>query len=315
MKFIDFKDNYPDEESCKLEFKQYRLNEGITCKLCGGKEHYWLGAKEQFQCKNNSCRFRTSIKSGTVMENSKLSFQYWFIAMHLMSASKMNFSALELQRQIGHAYYLPIFEMMHKLRLVMGKRDSMYQLEKSVELDEGYFTHTDPLERNEATGKTEKLKRGKGSQKQTKVLVLHSREKVPLTLEKSKHRHQSKAKFLKMTVIEDVKANTIDEKVKEQIKPEAKIISDDNTAYTNLKNLVAEHEPHNMKKECPGKILPWVHKAISNSKSIIIAIHHGVSDAYMQNYLNEYCFKYNRRNFGEKLFNRLLICSVLYTWN
>lgn len=315
MKFIDFKDHYPDEQSCKKEFKQYRLTEGITCKKCAGKEHYWLAAKEQFQCKNNSCRFRTSLKSGTVMENSKLSFQYWFIAMHLMTASKMSVSALEMQRQIGHAYYLPVFLMMHKLRISMRKRDAIYQLEESCEIDEGYFKHTDPLETNEFTGKTEDLKRGKGSQKQTTVFVAHSVGEIPLSLLKSKHKHSTKAKYLKMTVIEDVKTETIDAKVKEQITPESKVTSDDNPAYNNLKNIVANHEPHNMKVKCPGKVLPWIHKAISNAKSIQIAIHHGVSEAYMQNYLDEYCFKYNRRYFGEKLFNRLVACAVLYTWD
>ncbi len=66
MKFIDFKEHYPDEESCKLEFKQYRINEGIIYKKCSYTAHYCVAGKEQFQCKNNSCRFRTSLKSGKV---------------------------------------------------------------------------------------------------------------------------------------------------------------------------------------------------------------------------------------------------------
>src|SRR5690606_23666410 len=138
------------------------------------KNHYWLPSKEMYQCENNACRFRTSLKSGTVLENTKLSYQYWFIAMHLMTATKKSISSLELQRQLGHKYYEPVWSMMHKIRRVMSKRDDLYKLDKAVELDEGFFSIAHTLEVNELTGKAEKLKRGKGSQKKAKVLVMAS---------------------------------------------------------------------------------------------------------------------------------------------
>src|ERR1700755_1715807 len=100
MKFIEFLDRYPTEEKCKAEFKSLRDQQGVICKNCEGREHYWLASKEQYQCK--SCSFRTTLKSGTVMENSKLPFKHWFVAMHLMTSTKKTLSALELQRQIGH---------------------------------------------------------------------------------------------------------------------------------------------------------------------------------------------------------------------
>jgi hypothetical protein len=50
--------------------------------------------REQWECKE--CGFRTTIKSGTVMENNKLSFQYWFVTMHLLSCTKKSFSAKEI---------------------------------------------------------------------------------------------------------------------------------------------------------------------------------------------------------------------------
>lgn len=315
MNYIDFKDYYPDEQSCKLAYKGYRLEQGVICKKCGSKDHYWLSSKEMFQCKNNTCRFRTSLKSGTVMENSKLSFYQWFLTMHLMTASKLNISAIELQRQLRHRYYSPVFYMVQKLRLVMGKRDSGYILEGLCELDEGYFTHTDPLTVNEFTDKQEELKRGKGSQKKTKVLVVHSVQTAKLALSNREYKHDTIPKYLKMTVIDDQKSKTIDKAVKSTFKPTAKLITDDNKAYTNLKNLVNNHQPHNVSKVNAVKILPWVHKAISNSKSTLLAVHKGVSHRYMQNYLNEFCFKYNRRAFGEKIMERLLIAAVATTWH
>ena len=53
-----------------------------------------------------------------------------------MTSTKKTFSALEMQRQLGHKRYQPIWEMMHKLRSVMGLRDGKYTLNGVVELDE-----------------------------------------------------------------------------------------------------------------------------------------------------------------------------------
>ena len=100
------------------------------------------------------------------MHGSKLPFQYWFIAMHLITSTKKSFSAKELQRQLGHKRYEPIWFMVHKLRSVMGLRDEQYQLKEEIELDEGFFETV-----SIARDKSEPLKRGRGSQRQTTVLV------------------------------------------------------------------------------------------------------------------------------------------------
>jgi transposase-like zinc ribbon protein len=123
MKLIEFFNQYPDEQSCISSFKACREQEGVICKKCGNRDHYWLKSKKLYECK--SCHFRMSLKSGTLLENSKLPYQYWFIAIHLMTATKKSISALEMQRQLGHKYYEPIWAMMHKIRRVMSERDEL----------------------------------------------------------------------------------------------------------------------------------------------------------------------------------------------
>ena len=57
----------------------------------------------------------------------------------LQTSLSRGFSALELQRQLGHKYYEAIWGMLHKLRLAMGRRDEQYSLSGQIELDEGFF--------------------------------------------------------------------------------------------------------------------------------------------------------------------------------
>lgn len=302
MTLINFIESFPDEESCKLKFKEYRDHVGVVCSKCGGKNHYWKKDKEQYECK--LCKTRTTLKSGTVMHKSKLPFRYWFIAMHLLTSTKKSFSAKEIQRQLGHKRYHPIWHMVHKLREAMGKRDDEYILAGRIELDEGYFSTETPL-----SEKDKPLKRGRGSQKKTKVLVMAESEMVDSPKKGQKPRRVG---YLKMKVIEDLRSETIDNLVESLASNATEVDTDDSTSYVNLKKYIPRHNAQVLPKEKVGEVLPWVHIAISNAKRQLINTFHDIKPEFLQKYLDEFCYKFNRRYYGEALFNRLLVASVSY---
>ena len=113
-----------------------------------------------------------------------------------------------------------------------------------------------------------------------------------------------------MIVINDLKSDTITSLVENNVTKESSIDSDDSTSYVKLKDIVKEHRPQVIPKDELGKVLPWVHIAISNAKRMLLDIYHDIKPEYLQNYLNEFCYKFNRRYFGENLFDRLMIASV-----
>lgn len=137
MKLQDFFKKFPDEASCKTHFKQKRDKQGVVCKRCQGQDHYWISTREQYQCKH--CNFRTTLRSGTLLHGTQLPYHYWYFGMMMLTSTKKSFSALEVQRQLGHLYYEPIWYMLHKIRYAMGKRDDNYTLCNEIELDEGFF--------------------------------------------------------------------------------------------------------------------------------------------------------------------------------
>lgn len=93
-------------------------------------------------------------------------------AFIFMSATRKGFSCLEFQRQVSLSRYDTAFRLMHKIRAMMGKSDSLYILNDMIEFDECFV--------EVATKKQVKqnLKRGKGSQRQAKVAV--AAESTPL---------------------------------------------------------------------------------------------------------------------------------------
>lgn len=79
------------------------------------------------------------MRSGTLLHGTQLPYYYWYFAMMMLTSTKKSYSALEIQRQLGHRYYEPIWYMLHKIRYAMGKRDDKYTLFNELELDKGFF--------------------------------------------------------------------------------------------------------------------------------------------------------------------------------
>jgi hypothetical protein len=73
-------------------------------------------------------------------------------------------------------------------------------------------------------------------------------------------------------------------------------------------------KPQTIPKKEAGKLLPWVHRSISNAKRMLLDVHHRIDDDFLQNYLNAYVYKLNRRYF-DNIFDRLLVAAVSYRWN
>ena len=137
MTSADFFANYSDEESCKSYFKSQRQLEHNVCKQCGSLHTYWQSKENRWRCKE--CKHAMGLKNGTVMENSNLSYKVWLWSLYFVSLTKKGFSALELQRLVGHKRYEPIWGLMQKIRVTMGHRDEKYTLDGFIEMDEGFF--------------------------------------------------------------------------------------------------------------------------------------------------------------------------------
>jgi transposase-like protein len=115
-----------------------------------------------------------------------------------------------------------------------------------------------------------------------------------------------------MIVINDLKSETITPLVEKNVSGKSTVDSDNSTSYVKLKDVIKEHRPQVIPGKEVAKMLPWVHIAISNAKRMLLDIFYDIKPEYLQFYLNEFCYKFNRRYFGENLFDRLMIASVSY---
>ena len=177
MSLIEWQERFKDEESCREHLAKVRWPEGFECPHCSCKEHWYTGGHELYECQ--SCHKRTSVTSGTLFHATKIPLKSWFTAIYLHSVDKGGLSATRLQTYLRISWNSARF-LLSKLRAAMGEREQEYLLSGLIELDDAFIG-----------GKTTGGKRGRGSEKKTKILVACEHDA----------QHQ-KAGFLKMKAVE-----------------------------------------------------------------------------------------------------------------
>ena len=117
-----------------------------------------------------------------------------------------------------------------------------------------------------------------------------------------------------MTVVDDLEAGTIAAVARSDIDPSSTVVSDAYAGNNRIKEKVARHIKQVVPGDQAGKVLPWVHIAISNAKRQFLGVHHSIKEGYLQNYLNEFCYKLNRRQHRDVLFDRLIVAALDGSW-
>ncbi|MDR3313506.1 MAG: IS1595 family transposase, partial [Oscillospiraceae bacterium] len=230
-----------------------------------------------YQC--NKCKHHTTPKVGTLMEKSPLPYKTWLWAIYLVAVDKRGISAMALMRQL-HVTYKTAWFLLHRIRAAMGSRDEKYLLDGCVEFDDSYFggTHTGG-------------KRGRGTDK-TPVLLAVSKDKRGI------------ARFMKLRVVPNLKGATVGKFAAETIAPGSTIESD---ALRSYQKALREKYNHNWQIfDTEKEMLIWLHTIVSNVKEDILGTFHGVSRKYLQRYLDEIAYRFNRRFMQPVLFDHLL---------
>ena len=128
--------------------------------------------------------------------------------------------------------------------------------------------------------------------------------------------------YIKMLVLYNLNASTIDKIVREHVDKDTVVVTDNSSSHVNFSEYFSKHEAYTEKGNVDDVVrsaLPWVHIVIGRCRDGIAAIHGDVDAQFLQLYLNEFCWKFNRRFFRDSsdpkydLFDRLVKIAALYT--
>ena len=124
----------------------------------------------------------------------------------------------------------------------------------------------------------------------------------------------SQCRYFKMKVLYDHKADTINDVVEESFEEKSIVFSDKSTSYVNISDYVEIHMTEKSDNNVTKTTLKCVHIAISNTKRTLLGVFHKIKGKYLQLYLNEFCYKLNRRYFADRVFDRLALAVAKSYW-
>jgi transposase-like protein len=187
---------------------------------------------------------------------------------------------MQLSRVLNLPYNTAWF-LLHRIRNAMAERDNRYLLKGIVELDDTYL------------GKSKKGgKRGRGTTKNKVVVAISKGE-------------DGKPRYVKMQVVADLKGKTIAKFAKSNIADGSTVQTD---AYHSYRKPLAEKYQHEYRVfDADADMLKWLHIIVSNAKAFVSGTFHGLGKKHLQSYLDEYCYRFNRRGMGSMIFDRLLL--------
>lgn len=217
---------------------------------------------------------------------------------HLLDViDKGGASVSHLSQQLG-MYYDTVWHLVQKLRYAMGKRDEGLTLAGFIELDDGILG---PQARKPGRPRTSD-KRPEGPRPRLKRLGTRNK-KGRKWKKQQKSSSWSNGRIsgggsLVMKVVQTKTRADIREVIEQRI-DEGKhtFKSDAYQPHFVIRSMGHELQASALAND-PASIeeLPIVHRAISLLKRMLIGTYHGVSSKYSQLYLNEFCFRWNRRD-------------------
>lgn len=283
LSLLQFEKKFSSERACQKALEKARWADGFVCPKCAHTKASRISTRILLQC--SKCHHQVSLTAGTIFHKTRTPLVKWFWAIYLVSQDKGGVSAMRLAKQLELGYKTA-WLMLHKIRNAMGQRDSRYTLSGFIEMDDAFF------------GGAHAGKRGRGAANKSTVLVMVE----------SKEEH---AGFISMQTIDSMKRTDIEPVVKERIDPEQTIRTDGFKSFHHLTELGHEHIGTPVPPKQAAEDLPWVHIAISNAKRFLLGTYHGVSHKHLQQYLDEFCYRFNRRAWEKQLTSRLLAACLL----
>jgi transposase-like protein len=278
---LAFEDAFHTEAQCLDYFKRIRWKDGFCCRKCGGT-NCWEQSRNRYTCK--SCRFESTLYSGTLFEGSRLKLRLWYRAIWWVLNQKNGASALGLQKGLGIKSYETAWLMLHKIRQAMvdPKRKNLIG---NIEIDEAWVG-------GKRVGAERK---GKGN---------------PIVLVAVEY-SEKKLGRIRMSHVPINDSKEIVTFAAQNIESGSHLYSDEWAAYLKLRSIgyrLTQTRSTGVDREV-AKVLPRVHLVISLLKNWLNGTHHGrVSQKHLQAYLDEFTFRFNRRTSNSRglLFKRLL---------
>jgi transposase len=275
-----FMERFPTDDVC-LEYlmeKRWPRSRAL-CVPCGvERKHYRVSGRTAYCCP--ICGNHIFPLAGTIFHKSSTSLKTWFYVIKLMTSTRAGISAKQIQRETG-VTYKTAWRMMKQIRLLMAEK---IKLTGPLEIDDAYFGGSDGNRPKHLRSKKEKVT----------VLGIVERKGRIVT-----------------RVIPDVQKESVLPVVAEVVEPKSMIYTDGHATYEELRWMGKSHKHKAVNHSAGQYVDGWAHtNSVDGFWSLVkrglSGVYYQVGAAYLQSYLDEYTFRFNRRKVMYPMFSLLL---------
>lgn len=296
---LDFMREYPDDDACLEWLWRARYSADGETAYCPKCERPRIFKRYAFETRRQSwtctgCGHHIHPTAGTIFEKSSTSLQLWFYALYLMASTRCGISAKQLERELG-VNYKTAWRMFTKIRRYL-MADTGGPLTGEVEADETLIGG--------------------------KMKNHHRRERDALGWDRKRYDNERKIMVfaaverdgrVRAQVIPNSSGPTLRVTVTKHVDPNAVLYTDEFSGYRSLRDTY-EHRTirHRDRVYVDGSThTQTVEGFFGLVKNAIKGVHHGVSETWLQGYLNEYCWRYNNRGDRNTMFRDLLETAAM----
>lgn len=274
-----------------VEFmEKWRWGADPACPRCGDAAVYQMRTKDgernrDYRWRCRGCKKMFTVRTGTVLEQSKLPVRIWCYAIWRASASKKGYAALQLSRETEISYKSALFVMKRIREMMSTDPSTPRKLSGTVEVDETYVGGK-PRYRAGVDPKTGKRQTGRGTTK-TPVLAMVER-----------------GGEVRMSTLERITAPALLPAIWEAVdQGRTTIVTDELGAYNGVDRRVSGgHKTirHKDRHYVDGDVhTNTVEGVFSLLKRGLIGTYHSMSKAHLPRYLHEFEFRYNTRQLDD----------------
>jgi len=127
---------FPDEDAARAWFETERWPAGVDCPRCDGSNVKTVASGKPMPWRCADCRRYFSVRTGTVMADSRLPLQTWAFAIYIIGTATKGISSIKLGKELGITQSSAWF-LAHRIREALENDDDLFA--GAVEVDETYI--------------------------------------------------------------------------------------------------------------------------------------------------------------------------------